>query len=175
MSLASARHILVDSEEECLNGCDNCQIINPEMYGSCPVDLGWAFTGNDCENVEGCGYGSDEGWFYDSYGDCMTRCFYNWGDLSNESVEIPSTFNINAYPNPFNPTTNIIYDVPNYSRVSVQIFNMNGQLINELINEIKTPGIYTVSWNASNATSGTYIVKMIAGSFVKTMKVSVIK
>ena len=52
---------------------------------------------------------------------------------------------------------------------------MNGQLINELMNEIKTPGVYTVSWNASNTTSGTYIVKMIAGSFVKTMKISVIK
>ena len=95
-----------DTQEECTNSCENCKILNTSDYGDCAVPLGWAFNGNDCEFVEGCGYGNDENWFYDSYDDCMTRCSHNWDSLDNE-IELPSIFTLNTYPNPFNPSTNI--------------------------------------------------------------------
>jgi len=164
-----------DTQQECLDGCENCRIINPSDYGDCALPLGWGFDGNDCQHIEGCGYGDDEGWFYSSYDDCMIRCVYNWDNLDNEIKEIPTTFTINAYPNPFNPTTNIHFEIPEYANVVIQIFNLNGQIVFELFNGYKTPGAYTLKWSGENYTSGTYLLRMTSASFTHTQKISLVK
>ena len=80
-----------------------------------------------------------------------------------------------CYPNPFNPRTTISYDVSTLSNVNINIYNMNGQLVEVLSNKLHQPGAYNVIWNAEGYTSGVYFVKLIAGDFVDTQKIMLIK
>jgi hypothetical protein len=65
------------------------------------------------------------------------------------------------YPNPFNPSTTIRYALPNQSRVRLQVFNMLGQLVTELVNTEQSAGYQSVIWNA-NVPSGMYFYRIEA-------------
>ena len=89
---------------------------------------------------------------------------------------IPLEFALkNIYPNPFNPVTNITYNVSEIGKVSIAIFDINGKLIEQLIDQNQVPGEYSIVWNAGNNPSGLYFVKMIANRYHKTKKIMVIK
>jgi hypothetical protein len=77
--------------------------------------------------------------------------------------ELPKSFELQQnYPNPFNPSTTIRYSVPSESKVNIKIFNILGELVDELIrNEIQV-GVQSIHWNAANLSSGTYILSMEA-------------
>ena len=79
------------------------------------------------------------------------------------------------YPNPFNPTTQIKFQIPESSIVSLKIYNMLGQEVAELLNEIKTAGVYDVTFNAANLASGTYFYRLQSGNFIQTKKLMLIK
>lgn len=80
---------------------------------------------------------------------------------STEDIEQISQFILNpAYPNPFNPSTNISYQLPTSGQVKVEVFNINGQLINTLFNGRQNSGNYQYTWNAANISSGVYFVKV---------------
>ena len=81
----------------------------------------------------------------------------------------------NIYPNPFNPVTNIIYGLSEYTNVQIVIFDLSGKQVESLINEFQTAGYHSVDWNADNYPSGVYFVKMIAGEFVNTQKLMLVK
>ncbi len=73
------------------------------------------------------------------------------------------------FPNPFNPTTTIRYNVPEKAKVSVVLFDINGREVATLVNETKSNGSHDVQWNATNnfgapVASGTYIYRMIAST-----------
>ena len=70
-------------------------------------------------------------------GNIMFRVSLDSGTvLSNQSDLLPSTFSIsNAYPNPFNPSTNINVDIPNSGLLNINVYNLNGQLVSSLINK----------------------------------------
>ncbi len=68
------------------------------------------------------------------------------------------------YPNPFNPSTTIRYSLPNESYVRISIFNMLGEKVEELTDQIKSAGYYEVRWDASSLASGIYIVNVSAQS-----------
>ena len=89
---------------------------------------------------------------------------------------VVKTFELyNNYPNPFNPTTAIKYDVANDSKVLIQVFDILGRTVATLVNEKKTAGSYEVPFNASRFASGVYFYRMTAGSFVKTQKMMLLK
>ena len=68
-----------------------------------------------------------------------------------EGVEIPTVYSIaNNYPNPFNPSTVIRFGVPTQSSVSLKIYNVLGQEIATLVDEVKSAGYFTVQWNGTN-------------------------
>ena len=75
----------------------------------------------------------------------------------------------------FNPATTIEYQISNISNVNVSIYNTNGQLIDVLVNKAHNPGEYAIVWNAQDYTSGVYIVKLIAGEYVHSQKMMLIK
>ncbi len=90
--------------------------------------------------------------------------------------EIPANFNLyQNYPNPFNPTTRIKYDLASQSHVNVQVFDVLGQKVSELINEVQQPGVYDVKFDGSNLSSGVYLLVFQAGDFVKTQKMILMK
>ena len=100
-------------------------------------------------------------------------------DVSNLNLNntiLTSNFRLkNIYPNPFNPTAIISYDISNLSDVKISIYNMNGQVVEVLSNKLHQPGAYNVTWNAEEYTSGFYFIKLIAGDFVDTQKIMLIK
>jgi hypothetical protein len=98
---------------------------------------------------------------------------------SSTSVESdlrPSSFSLEQnFPNPFNPSTTIRFDVASQSIITLQIVDMTGRLIETLLNEAKAPGAYTLSWNASELASGMYMVRMTSNYGVLTRKMTLIK
>ncbi|MDE3058289.1 MAG: DUF4331 family protein [Bacteroidota bacterium] len=79
------------------------------------------------------------------------------------------------YPNPFNPSTQIRYVVKSREHVTLKIFNTLGQEVQTLVDEQKAPGTYTVSWNASLLTSGTYFYQMNVGGNIVAKKAILLK
>ena len=66
------------------------------------------------------------------------------------------------YPNPFNPSTMIKYGIPEQSNIKIEIFNMLGQSVGVLVNTEKSAGFYETTWNATNLTSGIYLISIRA-------------
>jgi hypothetical protein len=90
--------------------------------------------------------------------------------------EIPSEFSLNQnYPNPFNPSTSISYSLPELSSVDLTIYNMLGQKVASLVSQTQEAGSYTVTWNASSASSGVYIYRLSVGNQVFTKRMMLIK
>ena len=84
----------------------------------------------------------------------------------------------NAYPNPFNPSTMIQYDLPQGSmHVNLSVFDIRGRLVSELVNEIQSGSsdAYRVMWNADTHSSGMYFVQLRAGNTVKNQKIMLLK
>jgi hypothetical protein len=78
-------------------------------------------------------------------------------------------------PNPFNPVTRISYDVPSTQHVRIAIYNVAGQLVENLVNEVKAPGTYMVEWNAGNLPSGVYFYRMQTGSETIVRRATLLK
>ena len=90
--------------------------------------------------------------------------------------EIPQEFNLaQNYPNPFNPTTTIRYSIPTSGQVTLDVFNILGENIVKLVDQVKAAGNYEVDFNASDLPSGTYLYQLRAGSFVETKKMILLK
>jgi choice-of-anchor B domain-containing protein len=84
------------------------------------------------------------------------------------------------YPNPFNPSTTIAYQVPGSSDVRIDIYNMLGQKIRTLLNDRKGPGTHEAIWDGRNdggaqVGSGVYLYRMVAGDFVQVRKMILMK
>ena len=93
-----------------------------------------------------------------------------------EVVIIPTIFYIaQNYPNPFNPKTVLRYQIPKSSKVTIKIYDMLGIEVGTLVNELKDAGAYEVVFDASNYSSGIYIYRLQAGSFVETKKMVLLK
>ncbi|MBC8213863.1 MAG: T9SS type A sorting domain-containing protein [Candidatus Marinimicrobia bacterium] len=95
---------------------------------------------------------------------------------SIDDGNIPNRFAINSiYPNPFNPKTTINYQLMENSSVRLDIYNINGQLVEQLVNINQDLGYHEVIWDASNCATGFYFVKLIANEFNETQKLILLK
>ncbi len=80
------------------------------------------------------------------------------------------------YPNPFNPSTKFKYSVPaGVWNVKIRIFNISGEEVSVLLNEIRKGGIYEAEWNAEDYTSGCYFYEIQVGSFRDVKKMILMK
>ena len=101
--------------------------------------------------------------------------------LSVDNNTLPEVFALhNNYPNPFNPITNIRYDVPELSDVKIDIYNVAGSKIKTLVSKQHQPGRYKIQWNATNeqgapVATGMYIYKIRANDFVSVKKLLLMK
>jgi hypothetical protein len=91
----------------------------------------------------------------------------------------------NNYPNPFNPTTKINYQIPELSFITIKVYDVLGRYLASLVKEEKPAGSYTVEFSANggstsggdtyNLSSGIYFYRLEAGSFVETKKMILLK
>ena len=96
--------------------------------------------------------------------------------LNGNSRGIPTEFGLSQnYPNPFNPSTVISYQVPVQAAVEISVFNSIGEKVATLVNEVKEPGYYEVTWNAQSMTSGVYFFRINAGEFTAVKKMLLMK
>src|ERR1041385_1780780 len=88
--------------------------------------------------------------------------------VGSSSLPLPTTFALNQnYPNPFNPATIINFQLPVSSYVTLKVYNVLGQEIALLVNEMQEAGYKSIEWNASNIPSGVYFYRLQAGDFVE--------
>ena len=93
-----------------------------------------------------------------------------------DDTKIPSNFELaQNYPNPFNPVTSIKYSLPNDGLVTITVYDITGKEIKKLVNEVKKAGYYSISFNASNLSSGIYFYKLNTSDFAQTKKMVLIK
>ena len=81
----------------------------------------------------------------------------------------------NNYPNPFNPSTKIKYSVAENTFVSLKIYDVAGSEVTTIVNREQAAGEYEIYFNAADLTSGVYIYKLNAGSFVESKKMILLK
>jgi len=95
---------------------------------------------------------------------------------ANYFTGVPGEFNLyQNYPNPFNPSTTITFDIPAQELIVLKIYNILGQEIATLVNEVRTAGHYSEIFNASQLPSGVYIYKLTAGSFTESRKMILLR
>jgi hypothetical protein len=89
---------------------------------------------------------------------------------------IPFEFSLSQnYPNPFNPTTTISFQIPNEEFVSLKVFDMLGNEVKTLINEVMNPGIHNLQFDASSLTSGIYFYTLKAKEKITSKKMVLVK
>lgn len=119
---------------------------------------------------------------YGSYGMCepgvSEEIVYDPDGTSvrSEVAELPTTTSITGnYPNPFNGMTTVSFQLANAGNVSMKLYNLEGRLVGELVNSTMNAGAHSISANLNHLASGTYIVRMEAGSVVNTRKIQLLK
>lgn len=101
-------------------------------------------------------------------------------ELNKESslvqTDLPTEYSLYSnYPNPFNPTTTIKYDLPSDGLVQIKVFDILGNELATIVNEQKVAGRYEINFNASSLASGVYLYKLQAGGFVSSKKMILLK
>jgi len=93
-----------------------------------------------------------------------------------DGFDIPTNFGLSQnYPNPFNPSTNIEFSVPVRSSIKIEVYDINGRLVDILFNGEKNAGIHSISWDAKNNSSGFYLLRMQSPKGIETRKMLLIK
>ncbi len=96
---------------------------------------------------------------------------------SNElEIEVPAAFIVyQNYPNPFNPYTTITFSLPVDGHVELVVFDVLGRKVSELVNEFRTQGSHTITFDASSLSSGIYLYQLTVGSEITTKQMTLIK
>ena len=162
--------------------CEYCSCQTCSEHGTC-VDGGANYTctcnsfytGTNCEtDIDECA--TDNGGCGDATCENNEGTAPTCSELSLFNGLIPEDFNLHSrYPNPFNPVTNIIYGLPEHVNVQILVYDLSGKQIETLINQFQTPGYHSVSWNADSHPSGVYFVKIVAGDYINTQKLMLVK
>lgn len=100
-----------------------------------------------------------------------------------EEFALPTEYSLTQnYPNPFNPSTKINYSLPFESKVKMEVYNILGQRIDLLIDEVQSAGTKLIEWYASKIASGVYLIRLIAEpintgtkTYISTIKIMHLK
>jgi hypothetical protein len=97
-------------------------------------------------------------------------------ETDGQPAIVPEQFALlQNYPNPFNPKTVISYQLPAISKVVLKVYDILGNEVALLVNEVKTQGVYNVEFNAKNLASGIYFYRLQVGDFSSVKKLIIMK
>ncbi len=97
-------------------------------------------------------------------------------DVKENVIDLPKSYALQQnFPNPFNPVTQIKYQIPKSSFVTLKIYNILGREIATLVNEERSAGYYSATFNAVNLPSGIYFYKLQAGNYSSVKKLVLLK
>jgi hypothetical protein len=104
----------------------------------------------------------------------------NWNvsgwEIGSSVGETPTEFNLSpAYPNPFNPETNLTFSLPEDGHVSLVVYDINGREVATLYNGFYNAGIHHATFGADNLPSGVYVARLTSGSSAATQKIMLLK
>jgi len=118
-------------------------------------------------------------YFYEPSDGYFTAAIGSLNSFRDENTEIKSYLLYNNYPNPFNPTTFIKYDIVKNGNVSLKVYDVLGNEVATLVNEEKQPGSYEVEFQSTvgnqQLASGIYFYQLRAGEFVQTKKMVLLR
>ncbi len=120
---------------------------------------------------------SNHAWFCGRYSN-FYKTTNGGGVISINGIylTVPEKYSLSQnYPNPFNPVTNIRYKLPAGCFVKLMVFDITGKKIRELVNRRQNEGVYNIKFDGSDFASGIYFCKLIAGEYIQTMKMILIK
>jgi hypothetical protein len=111
------------------------------------------------------------------YIDRIRLIYPGWTATDDDpAIMIPSGYCLHQnYPNPFNPSTTINYEIPEASRITLDVFDMNGRLVKTLYKGYRSAGAYQEVFSADQLTSGVYFYRLTAGAWTDTKKMLIIK
>ena len=151
-------------------------VFEGSVYAS--FDYSMIYTGNSFLSPDGINYYEDISY----YGNLNIRSKINHGELGiDDNFIVAESFKLfPAFPNPFNPNTVIRYLLPHKAMVSLNIFDLKGRLIRNLVDSFQEPGIKSVIWNAKDNNgrslpTGIYFYKIQSENFLESKKVIYIK
>lgn len=146
-------------------GADGWELreFNLSYFLNAPVAVGWRFN-----NSHEQGMGLDD------------ISFYLVNPTDKPELALIETKLLNNYPNPFNPSTTINYSLKDKARITIEIYNVKGQKVHDLLNETKSAGNHQISWNGLDnqnkaCASGVYFCRMNVSGQSQLMKMLLVK
>jgi Secretion system C-terminal sorting domain len=117
---------------------------------------------------------------YNNYSDYTNTLQMAYGTSAEKRIiQNNNTLNdyalMQCYPNPFNPSSNISYQLPEPGLVQLKVYNLLGKEVASLVNEFKPEGEYSINFNASGLPSGVYIYSLRVNGFVQNQKMTLMK
>jgi hypothetical protein len=101
---------------------------------------------------------------------------FEYSNIIEIEIAVPDNFELSQnYPNPFNPSTLISFSIPTSGFITLKVYDVLGNEVATLVNEEKQPGVYEITWNAENISSGIYLYQLKAGNFTQTKKLILMK
>jgi|GEM_PF-6492594 len=101
---------------------------------------------------------------------------YQYSSVLNIEFGIPLQYELKQnFPNPFNPTTHITYNLPADGIVTIKIYDVSGSEVATLVNENKKAGMYLITFTGNNFASGIYLCRMTGNNYTKSIKMLMIK
>ena len=102
------------------------------------------------------------------------------GNKDNSQIAVVSNLSLSSFPNPFNPSTNILFTIAEQGKVDLKVYNIKGQLVKTLLNEERAVGTHNIVWNGDDnrgkgVASGVYFVKIANGKNHATRKILLAK
>jgi hypothetical protein len=109
--------------------------------------------------------------FYDGNRIASNWNLYGWEEELAEKDTLPNNCLLNpAYPNPFNNTTTISFNLAQSAKVDLAVFDLQGRLITQLAEDVYSPGTHRITVDASGLSSGIYFVRVLSGKVSMTEK-----